>query len=313
MAPTTVGIAAAAKAMTDEGLCDTVKVSGLGLPDEMRAYTESGCAPQFALWSFVDLGYLTYYATYGIATGADRGDRGPDVHGRPARRVHDRDGPDPRRRARGSSWARSPSTTRRTSTRDASAGRGGSTTPRPAAVVGPHAADEEDERVHRVGFTLQVRPEMARRLPPAPRRGVARHARRPAPGRLAQLLAVPAATTGRCSATSRRRARSAEAQAAMAAEPVNERWQALMAAVLRGRRAGRRPDDASSSTWSSTWTDTRGGDVGRNLAIRGRRPAGALARPRRRPAGHQLRRRQHVVQGRRSSTRSPASRSRCCA
>lgn len=69
MAPTTVGIAAAAKAMTDEGLCDTVKVSGLGLPEEMKAYTESGCAPQFALWSFVDLGYLTYYATYGIATG----------------------------------------------------------------------------------------------------------------------------------------------------------------------------------------------------------------------------------------------------
>lgn len=69
MAPTTVGIAAAGKAMTDEGLCDTVKVSGLGLPDEMQEYTESGCAPQFALWSFVDLGYLTYYATYGIATG----------------------------------------------------------------------------------------------------------------------------------------------------------------------------------------------------------------------------------------------------
>jgi rhamnose transport system substrate-binding protein len=69
MAPTTVGIAAAAKAMTDEGLCDQVKVSGLGLPEEMREYTESGCAPQFALWSFVDLGYLSYYATYGIATG----------------------------------------------------------------------------------------------------------------------------------------------------------------------------------------------------------------------------------------------------
>jgi rhamnose transport system substrate-binding protein len=69
MAPTTVGIAAAGKAMTDEGLCDTVKVSGLGLPAEMREYTESGCAPEFALWSFVDLGYLTYYATYGIATG----------------------------------------------------------------------------------------------------------------------------------------------------------------------------------------------------------------------------------------------------
>jgi len=69
MAPTTVGIAAAAKAMQDEGLCDTVKVSGLGLPDEMREFTANGCAPKFALWSFVDLGYLAYYAAYGIATG----------------------------------------------------------------------------------------------------------------------------------------------------------------------------------------------------------------------------------------------------
>jgi hypothetical protein len=38
MAPTTVGIAAAAKAMQDEGLCETVKVSGLGLPAEMVEY-----------------------------------------------------------------------------------------------------------------------------------------------------------------------------------------------------------------------------------------------------------------------------------
>ncbi|HFC11669.1 MAG TPA: sugar ABC transporter substrate-binding protein, partial [Anaerolineae bacterium] len=35
MSPTTVGIAAAAKAMQDEDLCDDVKVSGLGLPSEM--------------------------------------------------------------------------------------------------------------------------------------------------------------------------------------------------------------------------------------------------------------------------------------
>src|SRR5918999_1539430 len=45
MAPTTVGIAAAGKAMTDEKLCDKVKVSGLGLPDETKKYTLSGCAP----------------------------------------------------------------------------------------------------------------------------------------------------------------------------------------------------------------------------------------------------------------------------
>lgn len=69
MAPTTVGIVAAAQAMTQEGLCDQVKVSGLGLPDEMAEYTMSGCAPEFALWSFKDLGYLAYYVAYGIATG----------------------------------------------------------------------------------------------------------------------------------------------------------------------------------------------------------------------------------------------------
>jgi rhamnose transport system substrate-binding protein len=76
MAPTTVGIAAAAKAMTDEGLCDKVKVSGLGLPDEMSEYTLSGCAPKFALWSFTDLGYLAFFAAYGIATGQVEAEEG---------------------------------------------------------------------------------------------------------------------------------------------------------------------------------------------------------------------------------------------
>jgi rhamnose transport system substrate-binding protein len=69
MAPTTVGIAAAAKAMQDEGLCEQVKVSGLGLPAEMVSYTMNGCAPEFALWSFTDLGYLSYYVAYLLSTG----------------------------------------------------------------------------------------------------------------------------------------------------------------------------------------------------------------------------------------------------
>ena len=76
MAPTTVGIAAAAKAMQDEKLCDKVKVSGLGLPAEMVSYVKNGCAPQFALWSFADLGYLTYYASYLLASGALKGEVG---------------------------------------------------------------------------------------------------------------------------------------------------------------------------------------------------------------------------------------------
>lgn len=76
MAPTTVGIQASAKAMQDEGLCDQVKVSGLGLPSEMVSYTMNGCAPEFALWDFRDLGYLTYYTSYLMATGALSGEVG---------------------------------------------------------------------------------------------------------------------------------------------------------------------------------------------------------------------------------------------
>jgi len=76
MAPTTVGIQAAAKAMQDEGLCEQVKVSGLGLPAEMASYTMNGCAPQFALWDFRDLGYLTYQVAYGLATGQLSGEVG---------------------------------------------------------------------------------------------------------------------------------------------------------------------------------------------------------------------------------------------
>lgn len=79
MAPTTVGIAAASKALQDEKLCDKVKVSGLGLPAEMVSYTLNGCAPEFALWSFVDLGYLTYHVSYALATGKIKGDIGEKV------------------------------------------------------------------------------------------------------------------------------------------------------------------------------------------------------------------------------------------
>ena len=76
MAPTSVGIAAAAKALQDEDLCDKIKISGLGLPSEMLAYTMNDCAPQFALWSFIDLGYLTYYTAYLLATDAIKAEEG---------------------------------------------------------------------------------------------------------------------------------------------------------------------------------------------------------------------------------------------
>ena len=76
MAPTSVGIVAAAKALQDEKLCDKVKISGLGSPTELLAYTKNGCAPEYAWWSFVNLGYLTYYTAYALATGAIKPEEG---------------------------------------------------------------------------------------------------------------------------------------------------------------------------------------------------------------------------------------------
>jgi rhamnose transport system substrate-binding protein len=81
VAPTSVGAPAAAKALQDEGLCgegtdNQIVVSGLAVPSEMLSYTQNGCAPEFALWSFVDLGYLTYYISYLLATDAITGEVG---------------------------------------------------------------------------------------------------------------------------------------------------------------------------------------------------------------------------------------------
>ena len=62
--------------MQDEDMCGQVMISGLGLPSEMQAFVENGCAQEFALWSFKDLGYLTYYVTYMLATDQLKGEVG---------------------------------------------------------------------------------------------------------------------------------------------------------------------------------------------------------------------------------------------
>ncbi len=72
VAPTTVGILAAAQVVKQAG--SSVKVTGLGFPNDMRAFVKDGTSPVFGLWSVPDLGYLTYYiASYlvdGTITGA---------------------------------------------------------------------------------------------------------------------------------------------------------------------------------------------------------------------------------------------------
>jgi rhamnose transport system substrate-binding protein len=76
IAPTTVGIAASARAVQDANLVGKVLVTGLGTPNQMREYVKSGAAPQFALWNPADLGYLAIYAMDAIASGKIKGQPG---------------------------------------------------------------------------------------------------------------------------------------------------------------------------------------------------------------------------------------------
>lgn len=73
IAPTTVGIAAAAKAVVDQKLVGKVYVSGLGLPSEMISYVKAGAVDTFALWNPIDLGYSAVYAAYQFVTGKATG------------------------------------------------------------------------------------------------------------------------------------------------------------------------------------------------------------------------------------------------
>ena len=76
IAPTTVGIAASARAVQDAKLVGKVFVTGLGTPNQMRDYVKSGAAPQFALWNPGDLGYLAIYTLDAIASGKIKGQPG---------------------------------------------------------------------------------------------------------------------------------------------------------------------------------------------------------------------------------------------
>lgn len=68
IAPTTVGITASAKAVTDQKLVGKVFVTGLGLPSEMAGHVHSGAVDTFAIWNPIDLGYTATYAAFQLAT-----------------------------------------------------------------------------------------------------------------------------------------------------------------------------------------------------------------------------------------------------
>ena len=91
VAPTTVGILAAAQVVKQAG--SAVKVTGLGLPNDMKAFVADGTTPKFGLWSVPDLGYLAYYVAAKLDHRRDHRRARRDVQRpRPQRRpaVHDR-------------------------------------------------------------------------------------------------------------------------------------------------------------------------------------------------------------------------------
>ncbi len=67
IAPTTVGIAAAGKVLTDKDLAGKVFLTGLGLPSEMAEYIQNGVCPWMYLWNPIDLGYLAGYAAVALS------------------------------------------------------------------------------------------------------------------------------------------------------------------------------------------------------------------------------------------------------
>lgn len=68
IAPTTVGVVAAAQVVTDENLIGKVNVTGLALPSEFKKFIDNGASQSVALWNPIDLGYSAVYIAQQLAT-----------------------------------------------------------------------------------------------------------------------------------------------------------------------------------------------------------------------------------------------------
>ena len=76
ISPTTVGIAAAGRYLSESEFKGQVALTGLGTPNQMRPYVEDGTVEAFALWNPGDLGYLATYAAAALANGDITGEEG---------------------------------------------------------------------------------------------------------------------------------------------------------------------------------------------------------------------------------------------
>jgi rhamnose transport system substrate-binding protein len=76
IAPTSVGIVAAAQVLDQTGKSGKVQLTGLGTPNSMKKYVTEGTAKQFALWDVQKLGYLAYEAAAALIQGKITGKEG---------------------------------------------------------------------------------------------------------------------------------------------------------------------------------------------------------------------------------------------
>ncbi|MEA5004246.1 MAG: substrate-binding domain-containing protein [Christensenella sp.] len=70
IAPTTVGVAAAAKVIQTKGVADKVKLTGLGLPSEMAEFVLDGTVEKFALWNPPMEGDIGVYMALALKDGS---------------------------------------------------------------------------------------------------------------------------------------------------------------------------------------------------------------------------------------------------
>jgi len=76
IAPTTVGVAAAAQVVQSRGIADKVHVTGLGLPSEMRDFVKDGTVKAFQLWSPYNEGWLAVHFALGVLDGSIKNEVG---------------------------------------------------------------------------------------------------------------------------------------------------------------------------------------------------------------------------------------------
>jgi rhamnose transport system substrate-binding protein len=73
ISPTTVGIAAAARALESVHKGGQVALTGLGTPNQLRQYVKDGTIKGFELWDPGNLGYLAYYVAALLVEGKIKG------------------------------------------------------------------------------------------------------------------------------------------------------------------------------------------------------------------------------------------------